>query len=485
MKFGLSHRRQFLERAALGTSAYFLPSLWGKRGEAAVAIPPRRLLLMTTQHSNPYQGWMMRRPGLAETADWEIDLKSLAQDQWSKGLKDLYPHRNKLMVLDTLSNAIALSQGSSGGHFRGQASILTGSKYQEIGKDVSATGASIDQIVAEKNFVNGGVRSVEFGEYFLGTPFTWGKTGTPIAPQSPGAIFAKLFTGRDLNTTPALPGDPPATALTRDEKLARQRGKVAAFARDGFRDLASRISVAEKQRLQQHADLLNDLTNQLGSGNGEPTPGGGTPIRSAGCSAPTRPDKVRTPDAIAQIANVIAMGFACDVTRVASVQFTQLAGSDFGGPSGDIHQTVAHHDAVGSTGFNNMVNYYAAHARHLSTLLSALDAVQESDGTRLLDNTLVLWVPESGSWIHQQSHIPAILAGGAGLKMGRYLHWPSSSVDVVVGRNSGAGYAKMGPPISRLLVSIARQFGITTNQIGNASGAYMGMDVTGALDRLI
>ena len=95
----------------------------------------------------------------------------------------------------------------------------------------------------------------------------------------------------------------------------------------------------------------------------------------------------------------------------------------------------------------------------------------------------MFWGNECGSYEHETSHLPVVLAGGGGLRMGRYLHW--GNIDPPTGKGpNGSGYQRLGPPSSRLLVSIARQFGLDVNQIGNVATAR-GINCTGTLDRLL
>jgi hypothetical protein len=186
------------------------------------------------------------------------------------------------------------------------------------------------------------------------------------------------------------------------------------------------------------------------------------------------------------MASVVAAAFACDITRVASIQLDQMQTTEFGGPAGaDVHQDIAHHGDQGSAGYNSMVGYYVKHAEHFASLLSALDGIEEPDGSRVLDHTIVVWAQECGSWVHQTSHLPIVVAGGGGFRMGRYLHW--GNIDPVSsdgGGNGGNKYQNVGPAMSRLLVSIAQQMGLATDQVGDLS-SIRGIQMTGPLDRLL
>jgi hypothetical protein len=183
-------------------------------------------------------------------------------------------------------------------------------------------------------------------------------------------------------------------------------------------------------------------------------------------------------------ARIVTAAFACDTTRVASIQVGTLRPGEFGSSVESAHRDVAHHGT--DTGkILGMSDYYRVHAGHFATLLKHLRSWKEPDGSTLLDNTIALWVPECGSWTHQAAHVPVVIGGGAGFKMGRYLYWGADPIVNAADPTAFAGYKRLGPPNTKLLVSIARQMGLTEiNQIGDAATAN-GKDLRGPLPGLL
>jgi hypothetical protein len=61
----------------------------------------------------------------------------------------------------------------------------------------------------------------------------------------------------------------------------------------------------------------------------------------------------------------------------------------------------------------------------LANLMSELDSIQDDDGSKALDNTLIFWGSDvSRGNVHSHDDMPFILAGGgAGFRMGRYVRW--------------------------------------------------------------
>jgi hypothetical protein len=83
-----------------------------------------------------------------------------------------------------------------------------------------------------------------------------------------------------------------------------------------------------------------------------------------------------------------------------------------------------------------------------ASVLSKLDAVKRTDGTSLLDETLVVWGSEMAIGNHLKDPVPFIVAGGA---------------------KPGAGYFHQGRLLevdrqrtTRLLISALHAFGLTT-----------------------
>src|SRR5262249_30285119 len=126
---------------------------------------------------------------------------------------------------------------------------------------------------------------------------------------------------------------------------------------------------------------------------------------------------------------------------------------------------------------------YAFHAQQFADLIAAFKAIPEGNGT-MLDNSLLLWMPELGNGWHDLFKLQVVMAGSAGgvFKTGRYVKYaetnssPQNGYDVPV-----------GPPKNKLLVSIMQAFGLNQNSIGVTSAqAHDGsmIDFTGPLPRL-
>lgn len=460
MKSRLS-RRTFVSGLALGGAVPYLPSL-SRRAEAAV---PKRLLVFFTSHGNPYTQWKMRPGGKPDKADWAADLSALAQNEFSEIYSPLWEHRRKLLIFDSLSNAVNVDQKEAKGHFGGPSTVLTSADYASSdGKQ--AGGPSFDQIIANAVARPGQLKSIELGNNPMAI---WqGKSAKLPTERDPVKAFSRLFPmGRSGQTGGA-------GQLDRNAKLQGARASVLDFVSPRYEALFKQLGRSDAAKVQAHRDLIRDLELQLDVKR--------DPISCDNLPSVSATNNVN--QAVDAYGRLVAAAFACDVTRVASIQLSQMSPGEFGASGGvsDVHQDVAHHDQdPGRLG--NMTKFYRKHAEHFATLMKHLDAVPEADGTSLLDNTMVLWVQECGAWIHQTGHL-AVVVGGGGFQMGRYFHWGSKPDPLnVAGDNVGIKYNSYSPPISRLLVSIAQKMGVDINQIGTKTAAR-GLDLRGPLPEL-
>jgi hypothetical protein len=474
-------RRAALAALSYGGGAYFLPSL----AKAQATTPPKRLLIFYTYHCNPYMNWNMRnRPGMPADKEWEFDLKATQRSEWKKVLAPLYDHRDKLLVLDTLAQDLGLQ-----GHGPSNVTQWTGTRpYQSASYHGGDAGAneSFDQVIGRRNMPAGGLKSLELGAGIVYYNMFWQAKDKPMPYLRTGEeAFNRVFANRVLPKPGGTTTAP--TAPTRADKYEAARVQILEMERLRYQTFASKLSTEDKLRLQNHSDLINDLAVRL-----KVNASGGSGGATVGCMKPelAKADTDYNTN-IDNYGRIATMAFACDITRTISIEAGQMEGKDFGVPShGRCHSDPFHHENDPAK-ISRAGDYYAGHARQLARILDQLRAVKDTDGKTLLDNTMVVWTGEAGSWYHQAAHAPVFIAGGAGFKMGRYLYWPATPIHgpVDYSLKSGNSFAKqqLGPPIYKLNVSIAQQLGLKdVNQIGQDTVApATGRNITGPLPRLL
>ncbi|PRP92349.1 hypothetical protein ENSA5_49800 [Enhygromyxa salina] len=173
------------------------------------------------------------------------------------------------------------------------------------------------------------------------------------------------------------------------------------------RALKQRVGSADRIRLDAHLDSVAQIRNQIAASAPE-------------CMQPVQPSETNT-DIDGQeplisvnevMSDLLALAFACDLTRVASVQFTgSVASTVFS----DLGQNMGHHDMTHEAAQNEAIDASTIYTmERLAYLLSALRDTPEGNGN-LLDNSCVLVSSDCSSGLtHSTFDQPIIVAGGGG-----------------------------------------------------------------------
>jgi hypothetical protein len=236
--------------------------------------------------------------------------------------------------------------------------------------------------------------------------WTWSnpqaRTGTidkvPVEPSAQG-LYDKLF-----GTTPPPSGMPaPAPRKPIVDRVLASYKRL----RDGDR----RLSADDRRRLDDHIARLSELERKLAATAAPPS--------GATCSARKRPDdnlpfqEQPAPKATKyfQLLNdTIAMAFACDASRIATMHI-HLIFSDYGG---NWHQDVAHNFDADDKQAILVAGLQQTFAGAIVDLAAKLDAVEDSPGVSVLDNTLLQWTQESGPSTHDAQDMTIVTFGAAG-----------------------------------------------------------------------
>jgi hypothetical protein len=289
-------------------------------------------------------------------------------------------------------------------------------------------------------------------------------------------IWKRLF--GNLATTP--PGPP-----SDDDLFAAARSQAVGVAR-GEHDLLSKLlSGDDRKKLETHRDLMSDLAAKLGV------------VTPTSCSPPKSPGSpmLGTKDDFHLKAQLVAAAFSCDATRVVTIQHGGPSLAELGEPAGDFHQDYAHHCDDGtltacgpSSGQPNAkaldvaTKYHTFDAGLVADLANLLGGMTESDGSSVLDNTVIVWCGELANGGHGYATWPVVLLGGGalGLKPGRVAYYGQTIATAC----PYAPETKLGPAHNRLWISIANALGLPIKEFGRTQVAASkgGMiDCTGAL----
>jgi hypothetical protein len=305
-------------------------------------------------------------------------------------------------------------------------------------------GPSVDQVIAQRIGDATAFRSLELGVRPAGSSPTsrmiYAAARQPVQPESdPARAFDRLFGG-------SMPGTAPDPAVV--ARLARRRSVLDVVANQ-LTGLQSQVASEDRLKIEAHLAAVRDLEQR-------------SMYQPATCELPQRATADDIPRLLDLDIELVSAAFACDRTRVASIQLK------FGDNDNESYSWLGiargHHD-ISHDGDGNaqaradLTTIYTWYADRFAYLLDTLAAVPEGDGT-LLDNTLVVWGTELGKGnTHAFERVPFVLAGGAGgsVATGRYLQF----ADV---------------PHNRLLVSLCHAMGVSdVDQFGTTDGGSGGL----------
>lgn len=443
----LLRRRRFLQAMGLAGGSLFLPSRMGRAQNA----PPKRLVVVFTQHGFVYDSFKMRPGGVGEFADFDVPFADIADTDLSRVLRPLAPFKDRLLAIDGLSMASAEGDIAFNEHDKGTRHALTGAPIVDDNGSIFAGGASIDQLVARQIALRGRLDSLEFG--VIGPTnggAIWRAAGQPLPPDNdPRGAFARLF--------------PPAAGSSGGDadRVRAGQSSVLDLVADQYDALLPRLSGEDRRKLELHRDLVRGAERRV------------LELDALTCARPDEPDLDDNFNSVRHyesrfdaFVDITAAALACDLTRVVSLQLSQLR-NDHLGISGDVHADFAHTSDSNDNAIEVMSRYGEIHAGHVQRLLAALDSVPEGNGT-LLDNTAVLWCSELATGTHRFNVWPAIVAGGAGgaLKTGRYLRQVPRTVNPTPNPSFGGVEPVIGRPHNHFLIGLGRAVGASIDSVG-------------------
>ncbi|WP_437552792.1 DUF1552 domain-containing protein [Sorangium sp. So ce367] len=430
---GRLDRRAFLRGA--GGLALALPFLDAMAGSASAVDFPKRFVVFFTGLGTVKEAW---QPTGTETS---FELGEI--------LAPLSPYRDKLLVVEGIDMESAY-HGPGDSHQQGIGQALTGTELQEgtlfpyacnpAARVGWGGGISVDQFLAARLGDRTKLSSLELGvqvQYAnVSSRLSYLGPGQPVPPEDdPRAAFDRLFL--DLSADPA--------ELARRRVLRR---RVLGGVMEDYGALARELGGEDRRKLEQHLHALNDIEQRLDV----------PALLGGACALPAlgEPLDVYANDNFPAIGrlqtDLLAMALACDLTRVASIQWSATqAGKVFTwlGQS-ETHHALSHSNIGDAEKQQQLVDIGRWQAEQLAYLLERLDAVQEGTGT-LLDNTLVLWCTDiSEGQSHSRRDMPYVIAGGAGgaLRTGRFLRYA-------------------GDPHNNLLVALCNAMGVDVSTFGN------------------
>ena len=425
-------RRQFVGSVGAGLllAPFINPKLLGLRREAQAATKQsKRLLIFATMGTYPPL--------------WTPTVSGETISSWSAMTQPLSAVASNLVLVE------GMPSGNPGDN-HGSSDSLTGQGFGYYAvNNVPVIKISVDQFVAGKLAAGGINRPI--GSLLLGananesgglSQFYGGSNGGNLPTiSSPLSAFNTVF-------GTALPTGTSASSL-----LTRRKSILDTVSAE-IKSLEGTLGSNEKAKLDAHLDSISQLEKKLNAS----TSSAGVCTKPATPGADSSYQVMNDLDALA--ANlihqqIIVNAFACDITRVACLEYGNdqklmvNAPSSYSLPFDDQHGGYIHSGA--SSNYANLVKFEAYLATQFVSLINALKAIKDPlDGTgqaTLFDNTLMVWARDMGdAQNHNQQSMRFVLASGnAGyLKLA-----------------SGGRYVKSTERHERILLNICDAFGIT------------------------
>lgn len=407
-------RRDFLKHSSILGGSTVISSLVPQLLQAQTGGAPsqRNFVVVSLGHS-------MDPIDRESHLQWLPTMNADGIDNLAPFMQPLEPFKNKMLAVAGADNVVNLLVDTNG-HNGSSRTLLTARPHREfytqgsrdLGSSSLGGGASIEYEIASRFsqsplVLRSGVTNSEHRRTFLadGTD----DEGNP----DPRNAFENLF----ANYTAT-----PSGSLTPAEQLAARRVDILSSVRDTYEYTAQRAGVADRERLQSHAALVDSFINELDTG-----------AQVLSCSSPEIDFPSHYPsnfsdgsggsdDVLSRLQNsVIATAFGCGAARVASLHYSTMQSNQFdflnGGQDliaplniGNWH-AVCHHEG-GSAHDDIRVRVQTWYSEMLADLLTKLENTPNGSGGTALDNTIVVYTTSLGINWHGHDDIPFIMFGG-------------------------------------------------------------------------
>jgi hypothetical protein len=408
---GLSRRRLLRGAGALGLGAAgLLGALESRIASAQAGSAPKRLLILFMPNCNQQHFWVAEG-GLAP----ETGAGNASQFTLGSGYRALEAVRDEL----TLIQGMNLDVKGKDAHSAAVIRFMTGGGVTD-GTFVDPMGEwavlpSIDQLLLAGAPSLQGTRFpsldlIADDRQETSNPIyvvlSWGKDLRPrFSAARPHQVYDRLFVGADLQ----------GQDLT--EQLANEQSVLDVLKTD-LAELSRRVPSSERPQLESHLAGIRELETSLQA------------VLGGAAELPARPPELDQADSknhrgiIDAHFQLARSALQLDLTRVVTLAFassnnfadfgTIIGGSQFTDnitypfASFGVHALAHRDESTKSATLEIITDWYMQRTVELIKLLAT---TPDTDGSRLLDNTLVVLFSETGEG-HAHDNIPLALFGG-------------------------------------------------------------------------
>jgi len=336
-------------------------------------------------------------------------------------LESLKPVKDKVSVF---SGFRAIGDGRPNlVHWSGHASILSGVAPALTGR---FDGPSFDTRIADAIGTSTRFKALDIDASMSRLPVSYStRTGNTFAtPETtPLALYTRLF-GAGFQ-------DPNSDDWKPDPSIILRQSVLSAV-KDQRQALMAGVGKADQIKLDQYFTSLRDMENQLAIQLQKPE-------KCAACAPLAAPKEMPRSASVEAVrantrtmAKLLAMGLACNQTRVFNFVHTAGTSETYIAGQSKIYHQITHDEPIDAKlGYQPETSKLASLVMEaLGDFLVELDAIKEGEGT-VLDNSLIMAFSDTGyAKIHSIENIPMFLAGRAGgrHKAGQHIHTTGESV---------------------------------------------------------
>ena len=352
-------------------------------------------------------------------------------------LEKIAEHREQFTVFSGLSHP-----GVDGGH-RADKTFLTAAPHP--GRASFRNTISLDQVMANEVGHETRFRSLSLGINDARS-LSYTQAGVEIPTiKSASELYQKMF----------LQGD--RKAVEAQLRRLQRKGSILDVVMGQSSDLSKRVSVSDRERIDQFQTAVRSLEQRLTEAQAwetRPKPKVEVPI-------PEYPeDKKEFFEMVRMMNDMSRLAFQTDSTRVITLflggQRTPGVKFEDGRSLGGYHN-LSHH-GKDEAKLGELEEIEIAQMELFGELLRDLQEVEETNGS-LLDNTMVLYGCHMGDAnIHNNINLPVILAGG-GFRHGQHLAFNPHN----------------NTPLCNVFVSMLHNLGIERERFASSTGPLSGL----------
>lgn len=404
-------RRDMLKGVALGAGASFFTPILGQlaahaAGEAR-AVRKRIVFVVQSNGMNPNHLLPsgVQRPRNGRPTNDKLDEVSLKDRQLHEAIEALTPFKDRLALVQGLSGRIALSDHSANHGALGCYPANKGPLAQTI--DV-ALGEANPGIIPHV-----GLGIMEKPDQTLNYQISAAGPGKTAPIQcSPELAFKSLFGSVTGGSS---------------RQVFDRRTQLLDFMADDVKRARDALAAEERQKLDQYLEAFEALRDRQAKVDAIQDD-----LRK---HAPKLDDKFKKPTECNRLDAQFEIAAAALITGLTNVVTLSSGGGgqhyiafpELGIPVGGHH--YGHGGGVEGKNYEQcFVTVRQYHTKLIAKLARTLQGIPEGDGT-MLDNTLIVYLSDSGDGHHPNLHEwPVILLGNLGGKLktaGRYLQFPA------------------------------------------------------------